>query len=347
MATLAVVALAWLHGREPQADRIEPPPAAAATAAASARASRTEAVASVPVQSRQAAALPLPPQDTPLALIHDDLAARAAAGDARAACRLAAEHERCETIGQQHRALLAHQRWMHQSARASRDGAAVTASTSGQDPQQILQHVAEQIADHARVLQRCEGVTPVSPAQRAAYWRQAALADHVPSMRHYASGNAFRMHELMDMLPALRTYRGEAEAIARRAARQGDVATMHALAMAYANADDGSIRSFLAQAVTPDLVQALAWFTVLDAHPEIVALPAQDRLAQSIDRHLAELRAAATAEESTAAAREVEALPAAARGAPVPDRAGRHRFFGGVQDLHVAACDDAPRQRAG
>ena len=45
-----------------------------------------------------ARALPLPPADAPLATILDDLERRARAGDARAACRLAAEIGRCAAL---------------------------------------------------------------------------------------------------------------------------------------------------------------------------------------------------------------------------------------------------------
>lgn len=155
-------------------------------------------------------------------------------------------------------------------------------------------------------------------------------------MRHDAIGNAFRWHDLMDALPALQTYRREAEGSARRAAMQGDAASAYASAMAYADSDDGHWRPFLAQAITPDLSQALAWFSVLARHPDIDKLPTGHPAARSISRHLATLQAAASPAETAQAARLAErvVIPAVSD----PSAGAMIRPDGGAGDIAPDAC---------
>lgn len=278
---------------------------------------------------------PLPEFGTPLVQIHDALVRRAAAGEARAACRLAAEHEHCENARIQLRNIIA------QQERAPTPGEREAEAQGGERFRQIQAWRAEQaeMRRQAETLTtQCDAAPSLSPEARARYWRQAALAGHVPSMRHYASGNAFRWHDLMDALPTLQVYRREAESIARRAAMHGDVGSMYALAMAYADLDGGGWRPFLSQTITPDLGEALAWFSALERHPAIIALSEDHPAVGVIRLRRAELDAAATPEERGRAARlaAAVALPMAAdrRDAVVLPN-------GAVADLGITACDSA------
>lgn len=294
--------------------------------------------APVPVGRIRAAAAtdaPLPDLDLPLLQIHDALRTRAAAGDARAACRLAAEHEACERHRIQVQAMDAHDAQLE---------AWIAGQPQPLEPaaQLLVEQRRAQLTDmrtqHDAARLRCEAAPVLSPGDRARYWRQAALAGHVPAMRHYASGNAFRLHDLMDALPALQTYRREAERVAMRAARGGDVASLYLMAMAYANVETGHWRPFLAQSVTPDLAKALALFSVLSRHPAITALPDGHPVADTVTRHHRELQTAATAEETAQAAREaasIRLLDSASNSlqAPRPD--------GGMPDITTADCNEA------
>ncbi|MCD9029057.1 hypothetical protein LDO26_12685 [Luteimonas sp. BDR2-5] len=286
-------------------------------------------------QARALADTPLPPSDQPLRLIHDELVARAGRGDARAACRVAAEHERCDGQRQQLRAL----QGQDAQQQALRERAAELPQQARDAAGAAQARTRERIAALETAIRHCEGIAPADPATRARYWRQAALAGHVPSMRHYASGNAFRFHDLMDALPALQTYRGEAEAVATRAAAQGDVASMYALAVAYSDGGTGHFRTFLAQSVTPDLAQALAWYRLLDAHPDIRALPDADPRRRVIRDGAAGLAAAATADEDAAARRIAARFP----GAATPGEAPAHQVGvfenGGMRDVGPEVCD--------
>ncbi len=274
---------------------------------------------------------PLPPADAPLAQIHDALVRRAAGGDARAACRLAAEHERCERSRVQLQAVdtRAAQQADWQARRPDLDDAARTRA------ERQRARTADRRAALQQVLAHCAAAPPLSPDARARYWRQAALAGHVPSLRHYASGSAFRLDDLMGALPALQTYRREAETLAVRAAEAGDVPSQYALALAYAGIEDGRRRSFLAQSITPDLPRALAWFSVLARDPAIIALPPRHPAARTIARHHAGLQAAATPSEAAEAARLAARVTAG-------DGSARDAFAlvpnGAVRDIPVEAC---------
>jgi len=277
--------------------------------------------------------VPLPDVGTPLAQIHDTLVRRAAAGEARAACRLAAEHERCEMER-------VHLRSLGVQTQQLEDLVTRGSDLQPDDAQRRLtqrrEALEQQLRDKQASVAQCDAVAPLAPEARARYWRQAALAGHVPSMRHYAIGNAFRWHDLMDALPALQTYRRDAEGIASRAAMQGDAASAYALAMAYADSDGGHWRPFLAQAITPDLTQALAWFSVLARHPDIAKFPTDHPTARSIARHLATLQAAASPTETAQAARFAErvVIPAASD----PSAGAMIRPDGGAGDIAPDAC---------
>ena len=254
------------------------------------------ATAAVPVDNDAE----LPEPGAPLAAIHDTLVRRAAQGEARAACRLAAEHERCEVLRSQLRGTIA--KTNRGPEWTERRLLEIDTEESRAQLETLRAHQSEQLAEQTRLVAQCDATAPLSPQARARYWRQAALAGHVPSMRHYAIGNAFRFHDLMDALPALQTYRREAEAVATRAATAGDVASIYALAMAYADLDGAYSRPFLAQTVTPDLAKALAWFSVLERHPGITGLSPEHPVARNVARHRAELAAAATPSEGARAA---------------------------------------------
>lgn len=287
------------------------------------------------VQARRLADRALPPVDQPLRLIHAELRKHAASGDARAACRLAVEFERCDGMREQHRSLLMYIEG-HDATLARQDL-----------PEPLrMRLTAEYAAQRARSEQlatdlvHCEGAPTLSAEARARLWRQAALSGHLPSMRHYASGNAFRRNDLLDALPALQIYRREAEAIAIQAAAHGDVETMRALAVAYSNGSDGRFRPFLAQVVVPDLVHALVWYRLLDTHPDITALAPQHPQRAAIARGRASVEAAASPAEREAAVGLMARYPQAHDrvGDEVPPLRRLATGADAVQDLAPAAC---------
>lgn len=203
---------------------------------------------------------PLPPTDLPLSAVIDDLKRRANRGEANAACRLATEWTEClglqkqlqrnETILQNRERIALRLLPEGNSGNSQRKNISVDAIERGVD------YAVAEVERSKSALVHCEGVPSPQPEEVTRYWRQAALAGHLPSMRNYAVGNAFRRDEILNNLPALMIYRQEAEKIARQAADQGDLRAAIALAGAYSplTARRGS---FLSQIVEPNAAESL------------------------------------------------------------------------------------------
>jgi len=225
------------------------------------------------------AARPLPPLDAPLRLVAAELASRADQGDARAACRLAAEYEWCDAL---------HAARSTAAVRVARLPPLETRQPATQDIFADERQAARVDLDVAerRFASHCADAPPLGAARRVGYWRQAALWRHPAALRHYTVGNAFRFHDLLDVLPELERYRREAGALALRAANAGDPAMIYALAMAHAEGSDGRHRPFLAQTLPPDAGRALVWFRRLKATPAVQRLPETHVLRREIDRYL-------------------------------------------------------------
>lgn len=222
------------------------------------------AAASVRGARRRAEVGPLPPLEMPLRLALQQLERRAAAGEPKAACRLAAELAYCERLRVD---LAAAEQTIEQAQteQQPRSAAAVESAEVRSHRTRWMEMTRARAEGVLREAAHCEGVRTALPATIAHHWRAAALGGHVPSMTHYAVGNAFRIRDTLNNLPALAIYRQEAEAIARRAAAAGDVNAMAVLAAAYSPLNDDSHRTYLAQSVRPDVVESLSLYLQLRA----------------------------------------------------------------------------------
>ncbi len=250
---------------------------------------------------QRALSTPLPDLATPLRDSWQGLQQRADAGDAGAACRLAAELEFCDGIRQGLDAASAMLADRDVMTAPSGDSAEAVALVN--ERRRALTAGSERLLEQSR---QCEGVPVFSPQDRVRYWRNAALGGNVAAMRHYAVGNAFRMNDTLDNLDALRAYRSEAETLAQRAVDAGDLVTAMALASAYSPLRRGNRRYLLAQSVQPDAVRALALYLHVQqriqadkAAPE----PVRRRLASIIQTLQAELPPAALSQARAEAAR--------------------------------------------
>lgn len=261
--------IGWYGGRTRQAEHAAQP---AGTAQAGATADGSPPP-SPPVAAPRPADRPLPALDRPLRTTLPELKQRADAGEAAAACRLAAELDFCAQTRMRLEGTADMLRATEQAA--ARDSAGISTEQREQRRRAML-------AQSERVLEEsahCDGVPESTPTQRTGYWRSAALAGNPMALRFYASGGAFRQENLLEQLDALRVYRGEAESLALRAARAGDRGMVMALAHAY-SPDNPGRHSLLAQAVEPDGVRALAF-----------SLRAQDYLRENTSRAPAGARA--------------------------------------------------------
>lgn len=331
LAVLALVALSFGAGRRQAASRPEPPPAGAwNTEAPGEETSLREPVRPV---SETRDALPLPPLDTPLRLTASELASRAARGDAPAACRLAAEYEWCDALGRE-RANAA--RLVERLPPPDRDRPAAP------DPFADRRQAAQVDLDAAeeRFARHCAGAPVLGAARRVGYWRQAALQGHPAALRHYAVGNAFRFHDLLDALPELERYRREAGTLALRGANAGDPAMMYVLAMAHAEGSDGQYRPFLAQTLSPDAGRALVWFRRLQDSPTVQRLPEAHAVRREIERSLSSLSRLVPPDEL----RRAEAASAGYR--PTTDGSADLLPLvfpnGGLRDVNRQDCSQVP-----
>ncbi|WP_298576936.1 hypothetical protein [uncultured Luteimonas sp.] len=282
-------------------------------------------------------ARPLPPLDAPLRVVASELASRAARGDARAACRLAAEYEWCDALG----------RARSMAAARVAQLPPLEAGRRGPDLLADQRQAAEVALDSAegRFSQHCADAPPLHAARRVGYWRQAALRGHPAALRHYAIGNAFRFNDLLDALPELERYRREAGALALRSANAGDPAMMYALAMAHAEGSDGRYRPFLAQTLPPDAGRALVWFRRLQATPTVQRLPETHVVRLEIEGYLSSLSRLVPPDEL----RRAEAALAGYR-PPMDGSADQlPQLFpnGGLLDVDRNDCDQQPGRHGG
>lgn len=200
---------------------------------------------------------PLPSVDVPLATVIDDLKRRADRGEANAACRLASEWTFCQGLQKQ---LLDNESMLRNVERRALGftpgGNMERMGMSADTLERSINHAQAQVDRSRTQLLHCDGVAAPQPEEVTRYWRQAALAGHLPSMRNYAVGNAFRRNEILNNLPALTVYRQEAVRIAQDAVDRGDLRVAVSLAGAYSPlaARNGT---YLAQLVEPNAVESL------------------------------------------------------------------------------------------
>jgi len=211
------------------------------------------------------AAAPLPPLDAKIADIHDALKERAQHGDGKAACRLAIELQQCvwrEAILQD----------LDQATRRMQN----RPPSASNDPRQVewesrMLDLAQRQADYAAALDaRCEGLSDAQVAGHVDWWRTAALSGHLPSLLHYARGDAFRLNATLDNLERLGSYKRDAERLMRVAAAAGSPEALQQLLLAYA--PERSPRStLLQQAIQPDAAEAQAILRLMQERG--IALP--------------------------------------------------------------------------
>ena len=285
---------------------------------------------------------PLPALDVPLRLTVSDLQRRADAGEAKAACRLAAEWSYCRRLRNQ----------LDETDRmlVQRSAMRVNRASGVIDERQLSQIQAGMKARLASIEARadelitksahCEGVPEAGPQAIARQWRAAAVGGHVPSMTHYAVGNAFRINETLQNLEALALYRREAEALASRAADMGDYNAAIALAAAYSPLNQGANRTYLAQVVKPDGVRSLALYLrvqqALNQAGSVTGSPARDAVQDHIT-HLSSMLSPDQRAQAQRSARQAVAIVI-----PEVERETRSVASGTLSDITREDCGDSP-----
>ena len=231
---------------------------------------RSTIVADDPVRfTREAAvlapvpqALPLPPLNTPVAQVLDELKRAARAGDARAACRAAFELERCHEL-----------RALQSSISSFRD----LAERPAVGPELARRYTAMADREQARFLEGkrlCEGVSAADAQDAWRYLLQAARSGHGPSMARFASRRVFSDADPVAALDGLIAFRNEGPSFLARAAQSGYPEAYEQLAFAYVTGMD------LGLGVPHDAVRGVAYYTALMR----VATPDENaRLQRAVD----------------------------------------------------------------
>jgi hypothetical protein len=229
-AALALLGLGWALGRHPPLapaaaigglERSGTVAAAPTTAADLVPGEPAAVVAPAAGTAPVSAAAPapvtmLPPADTPIAEVFDDLLARARSGDAHAACRLASELERCR--GADHGA--------RQSARME-DWAARVDSERRREA--IISHIARVQEELQRAATVCAGLD--KRHYQHAFALQLQAASRLPSLRVWAASNpALDTIAFIDELEHWAEYRRTVLPWLRQAADEGDLAALIVLA---------------------------------------------------------------------------------------------------------------------
>lgn len=233
---LAVIALAvagaagyFLGERSaaPPAPVQAPPPDAAAEREAAKRAAVTPVPAATsPPASNPRPALaspPLPPLNTPVALLLDDLKKQAAAGNIQAACRVSFELERCHNIPRMQRGA---------------SGFANLAGQPGMTPELVKRYnaIAEREQARAHEVQRlCQGVSKEESQEAWRFLLQAARAGHGPSMARFASRRVLWDEDPMRVLDGLIAFRAEGPGFLQAAVQMGHPEAYEQLAFAQVN----------------------------------------------------------------------------------------------------------------
>lgn len=256
------------------------------------RASRSERDSAETPNFQQPKLTTLPAIETPLNLIITELIRRADSGDSMAACRLAAEYQRCDFVDRQIKHL-----------------EDVTGSGALEDKLTYVTLPPESGQFYGSV-QHCHGVQSPAPSRIPELLRRAALSGSPAAMRAYVSGSGFSTDTTLDDLDELDAYKKLAPEIARRSIENGDGAVLLSLASAYQPENNLGARPLLAQVVSTDITHSLTLFSA--AKQEMVSQKRDEgRLFDFVDRQLSNLEFRASASQRSEAERRAEVLRAA------------------------------------
>jgi len=182
---------------------------------------------------------PALPEDVPVAELFEALESRARAGDVAAACRIAAEVNRCRSLP---RYLLS-----AEHERGAIDAIA-RADVSADERASRAAELADSIEYNRRIAEQCQALSPQQLRAAPRYYLLAAQRGHVPSMARFANAIGAGGADMVADPELYALYRQHAWPMFRAAFEAG-----HPFAvMAWRGALDSNGFSFLAGALPPD-----------------------------------------------------------------------------------------------
>jgi hypothetical protein len=246
----------------------------------------------------------LPPLDSPVVSVFDDLAERARRGDARAACRLAVELQRCRMAG-----------FMGGGSRRLERMAA--REEDEQRRESMINELARIEAERARSEAVCSGLDTQQLDQAFAYQQQAAQA--MPELRTWAATQpALNFMKFVNELESWQQYRNSALPWLEAAAASGDLAAIAALARVHGVREPRQLR--MPPISQPDDERFLVYAGLMERSGVIFP-----ELQRELDRVRGEL-------DPTALARvqqQVEQLAPSLPATPAAQGPGVQRILGG------------------
>ena len=239
----------WLHGRI-QSDVSTPSTGIEAPSTGAARSTTTannSTPADVAKKTTAGPVRPLPPDNTPLADVFDELTSRADAGDAHAACRLAVDLLDCGTL--------------NASEQGQLDGlrkSEIAAEKKGNLSE--ANGYAEMQSQLVAARQRCAGIDEEHIEMAGKYLRRAAKAGVPEAMLRYADGQGFGRAPGLSALrnPDFDAWRREAPNFMRASLQSGRPEAVLALADAYRTDSE----TYFSALVPNDVVLARAYYVV-------------------------------------------------------------------------------------
>lgn len=241
-----------------------------------------------------------PPPTVPLRDRLPALQAGVAQGDPVAMCALASALDDCETYAT--RLVELQDDLQRRAAATSAHQDAQTADAMERDAVALRARLEPALLGWQAA---CAGAPALGPAERIDLWHDAAQAGNRTALMVYV-GAARLTTDPAGLEPQRATYRAQAEALARSAARRGDAIAHQTLASAYWPGDPQSAQAPLAQAVQPDRAMAVALLTRLAG--AMRTLPKERNRwfrARQADFQLQRVRVGMSAQEVTRAERLV------------------------------------------
>jgi len=236
----------------------------------------------------------LPSMELPLQSTIATLIQRADQGDAEAACRLALEYQKCDEVEKQLMSI-------DDLSRGGEVENVVATVSIGSDSSNFYSGV-----------EHCAGVQPPAPGRVAELLRRSASNGNPAAMRAYATGAGFSYDSLLEEIDELRAYKTLGPQVARSAILDGDGTVLLSLAAAHQPETHLFAKPLLAQAVSIDVVEALALFEV--ARSELATQArTEGSMWDHVNRQVANLEARASSEQKVESARRANAIRASMR----------------------------------